>query len=124
MGSARPPGFFEKLTGKRQRDVPPVYSELFQVPDQKPTVSSAPLRSVVVSADKLIVHQDGTTEAYDLAADPGETNANALTAADRSALQEMITRMSQQTLRSAAPAPTAALDVNTTERLRVLGYIH
>lgn len=124
MGSARPPGFFEKLTGKHQRDVPPVYSELLQVPDQKPTVSSAPLRSVVVGADKLIVHQDGTTEAYDLAADPGETNANALTAADRSALQEMITRMSQQTLRSAAPAPTAALDVNTTERLRVLGYIH
>jgi hypothetical protein len=94
------------------------------VPDQKPTIAAAPLRSVVVGTHKLIVHPDGTMEAYDLAADPGETNPNALPAADRSALQEAITRMREQTSRSAAPAPTAALDVNTTERLRLLGYIH
>jgi arylsulfatase A-like enzyme len=123
MGRARPPGFFEKLTGRRQKGVPPVYSELLQVPEQKPAVSSAALRSVIVGEHKLIVHQDGATEAYDLGADPGETNAGALTATDRGALQEMITRMSQQTSRSAAPAPTAVLDENTTARLRALGYI-
>jgi arylsulfatase A-like enzyme len=123
MGRARPPGFFEKLVGKRQRDVPPAYSELLQVPDQKPTIAAAPLRSVVVGTHKLIVHPDGTTEAYDLAADPGETNPSALTAPDRSALQETIARMREQTSRSAAPAPTAALDVNTTERLRLWKYI-
>jgi arylsulfatase A-like enzyme len=120
MGRARPPGFFQKFTGKRQKDVPPVYSELLQVPDQKPTVSSAPLRSVIVGVHKLIMHQGSTTEAYDLGADPGETNAAALTATDRGALQEVLTRMSQQASRSAVPAPTAVLDENTTARLRAL----
>ena len=124
MGRAHAPGFFEKLTGKRQKDVPPAYSELLQVPDQKPTVSGAPLQSVIVGAHKLIVHQDGTTEAYDLGADPGETNGGALTATDRSALQEMVTRITRQTSRSAAPAPTVALDETTDARLRALGYIH
>jgi arylsulfatase A-like enzyme len=123
MGRARPPGFFEKLTAKRQRDVPPAYSELLQVPDQKPVMAAAPLRSVIVGTHKLIAHPDGTTEAYDLAADPGETNPSALTAADRSALQETLSLMREQTSRSAAPAPTVALDVNTTERLRLLKYI-
>jgi arylsulfatase A-like enzyme len=123
MGRARPLGLFEKLMGRRQKDVPPVYSELLQVPEQKPVVSSAPLRSVVVGVHKLIVHQDGTMEAYDLATDPGETNASALTTTDRGALQETITRMSQQAGRSAAPAPTTALDENTRARLRELRYI-
>jgi arylsulfatase A-like enzyme len=120
IGRARTPGFFERLRGNRQRDVPPVYSELLQVPDQEPMVSSAPLRSLIAGTHKLIVHADGTVEAYDLAADPGETNAGALTAADRGALQAMITRMSEQASPSVVPAPTAALDVNTAERLRLL----
>jgi arylsulfatase A-like enzyme len=123
IGRARPPGFFERLTGTHPRDVPPVYSELLQVPDQKPTVSNAPLRSVIAGTHELIVHADGTTEAYDLAADPGQTNPGALTAADRKGLQEIITRMREQTARSAVPARTAALDVNTAARLRVLGAI-
>jgi arylsulfatase A-like enzyme len=111
MGRARPPGFLEKLTGSRQKAVPPVYSELLQAPEKKPPVLGAPLRSVIVGTRKLILHQDGTAEAYDLAADPGETNGEALTAGDRSALQETITRLGQVP-QSSTPAPTAAVDEN------------
>jgi len=120
MGRDHAPGFFEKLTGNRHRDVPPVYSELLEIPGQKPAARSAPLRSVIAGTHKLILHQDGTTEAYDLAADPGEANASALTTGDRSTLQEMITRISQEGSRSAAP--TATLDTNTKARLHLLGY--
>jgi arylsulfatase A-like enzyme len=109
MGRARPPGFFEKLTGSRHKAVSPVYSELLQVQDGKPTVSSVPLRSVVVGARKLILHQDGTAEAYDLAADPDETNAGALTANDRSALQETIARLGQVS-QSSTPVPATTMD--------------
>lgn len=109
MGRARPPGFFEKLTGSRQKAVPPVYSELLQVRDVTPTVPGVPVRSVIVGTRKLILHQDGTAEAYDLAADPGETNAGALTASDRSALQETIVRLGQVSQPS-TPVPTATMD--------------
>ena len=112
MGRARRPSLFEKFTGSRQKAVSPVYSELLQVQDGKPTVSSVPLRSVVVGARKLILHQDGTAEAYDLAADPGETNAGALTANDRSAIQETIVRMGQVS-QCSTPVPTATLNQNS-----------
>jgi arylsulfatase A-like enzyme len=111
MGRGRPPGFFEKLTGSGHKAVPPVYSELLQAPGKKPTVVSVPLRSVIVGTSKLILHQDGTAEAYDLAADPGETNAGALTANDRSALQETIARLGHVS-QLPTPPPTATLDEN------------
>jgi arylsulfatase A-like enzyme len=79
-------------------------------------------RAVITATDKLIVDVDGGREFYDLRADPGETNPNALDGDARTRLSTEIADFVTQTAGRTVPAATSAMDAETRERMRALGY--
>jgi len=87
------------------------------------TVRQRPHERAVISAtDKLIVNVDGANEFYDLRADPGETNPNALGGDARARLSGGIADFKTEMAGSGAPSATHAMDADTRERMRALGY--
>jgi arylsulfatase A-like enzyme len=97
------------------------YTELIKPPDHKRFTPHE--HAVVSGTHKLIVGVGGEHEYYDLAADPGETNPQALSDAERRELQEAYERVRTHAIEHAAPRATQALDEETKERMRALGYV-
>jgi len=81
-------------------------------------------RAVVAGKEKVILDVDGTSEFYDLRADPGETNPGALSSEVRAhltaGLADFMTHTAQQ--QRGAPTPKGTIDDETRERMRALGY--
>ncbi len=73
----------------------------------------------VLAGERWKLIQSSETELYDLASDPVEQRNVA--AAHAGVVQGMTTRMTA--LQAAAPAPTAAVAAEASERLRALGYV-
>jgi hypothetical protein len=80
------------------------------------------VRSLVVGTHKLIAGEQGEMEFYDLEADPGERNPDALSEAERSDLRETLAEIQQRSARRAARRESKPLDDATREQLRALGY--
>ena len=73
---------------------------------------------------KLVVNPArGTEELYDLAADPGETrNVAGERPADLAAMRSRLAAW-QQGLRASGAQPVQAIDKETVEGLKALGYV-
>jgi len=112
--------FVEALFHKTADRVPAAYSELLRRADSK--VPPAHTRSVVVGSHKLVVDARGVATFYDLDTDRGEQRAAVLTESDRHALEEVMATIAERAARHASPARTAAIDEQTRERMRALGY--
>ena len=112
--------FVEALFHKTADGVPAAYSELLRRADSK--VPPAHTRSVVVGSHKLVVDARGVATFYDLDTDRGEQRAAVLTESDRHALEEAMATIAERAARHASPARTAAIDEQTRERMRALGY--
>lgn len=97
------------------------YSELsdFGATPERPKVHA---RALVTGGAKVIEHRDGEIEDYDLAADPRERDSGALGASRRRALTVDLEAMRRRLEKDRSPAETRALDEETRERLRALGY--
>lgn len=78
--------------------------------------------ALVAGADKLIGFEDGTEVFYDLQADPGERHPVVPSAAVAADLRRTLERERRRASRDPAAAATQALDAETKERLRALGY--
>ena len=79
-------------------------------------------RAVITDASKLILDVDGKREFYDLRADPGETNTQGLVDGTRERLSASLQSFMDYTQQRAAPVHQRALDAETRERMRALGY--
>jgi len=79
-------------------------------------------RAVITGTDKLILGVDGEHEYYDLRADPGESNPDALAAERREQLSEEVHRLLADPGGGATPAAQRTVDPETLERMRALGY--
>ena len=98
------------------------YSEL-PIPETGAGKRLSPhVSSVVVGTHKLIAGQHGEMEYYDLAADPGEHNPNALSEAERAALRETLAEIQQRAAGRAARREIKPVDDATREQIRALGY--
>ncbi|MEO8605371.1 MAG: sulfatase [bacterium] len=97
------------------------YSEMgdFRATDEQPKLHA---RALVVGAHKLIERRDDRHEGYDLAADPGEHQADGLSAEIDAALHADIGRLQQRLERNPSAARTQSVDADTRERMRALGY--
>ena len=79
---------------------------------------------MIAGKHKLIVGLHDEHEYYDLAADPGELNANALSEPERNQLLALYESIRNQAKENAAPRDKQQLDADTKERMRQLGYDH
>ncbi len=79
------------------------------------------LRALISGHMKFIVHPDGTSELFDLAADPGEKTPQPL--AEGESLARMLDARSARLLRRASARETTPLDEATRQRLKALGYV-
>jgi arylsulfatase A-like enzyme len=109
-------GLFHEMTGR----ITAAYSELLRRPDGKAPPVHA--RSLVVGSHKLVVDAQGVGTFYDLNTDRGERRPAVLTESDRHALEEAMARITERAARHAGRARTAAIDEQTRERMRALGY--
>jgi arylsulfatase A-like enzyme len=98
----------------------PSFSELFREADEKRITPHE--RSVILGYEKMIAGIAGEREFYDLAADPLERSPDALAPADRAVLEKTLADFKQRVAGSAAPRRTMAIDPETKERMRALGY--
>jgi arylsulfatase A-like enzyme len=80
------------------------------------------LEALVAPGEKLIVHNDGSLEYYDLAADPFEKDDVADERRDRVAALLATIEGVQATVEP-APAAVLSTDQDTIDKLRALGYI-
>ena len=80
------------------------------------------LEALVTPGEKLIVHNDGSVEYYDLKADPFEKDDVANERRERVA-ELLATLEGIQTTVEPAPDPTFSTDPDTIDKLRALGYI-
>jgi arylsulfatase A-like enzyme len=124
----RPPSLFRRATGvvewlagHRGPSMPAAYAQI--VSDS----SGGPLdhhHATIVGSRKLIVHADGTLEAYDLAADPGE-HASDPALGRLAEVQQATDELERRAARDPSPYMAAAApDDATTARMRALGYVH
>jgi choline-sulfatase len=79
-------------------------------------------RSLVVGSHKLVVDPSGVATFYDLDTDRDEKRPAVLTESDRHALEETMATIAERAARNVSPARTAAIDEQTRERMRALGY--
>jgi arylsulfatase A-like enzyme len=100
----------------------PAYSELIKLPERDEKRVTPHEHAVVSGSLKLIVGKEGEREYYDLKADPGEKNPNALGDAERLELQNTYQQFRTRAIEHAAPRDTQTLDEDTKERMRALGY--
>jgi arylsulfatase A-like enzyme len=98
---------------------PVIFSELIKGDLERLAVHEHAVRD---ADGKLIVGVHGEREFYDLRTDPGELHPTGLGAEQRAALDAQLSRFNTQFARGSAPAATRALDADTRERMRVLGY--
>ncbi len=98
------------------------YTELIKGPERNAKRLTPHEHAVVSGSRKLIVGIGGEREFYDLKVDPGEKDANGLTEAERSELQATYEQIRGRARADAAPRTTQALDADTKERMRALGY--
>jgi arylsulfatase A-like enzyme len=80
------------------------------------------LEALVTPGEKLIVHNDGSVEYYDLTADPFEKDDIAHERQERVAALLATLEDIQATVEP-APAPAFSADPDTIDKLRALGYI-
>ncbi len=98
----------------------PVYSELIKT---ERTLRLTPHeRATVEDSTKLITGVDGTRSYYDLSADPGEKNPDAVAHAQRAALDRAIDVLQAVAARDVR-RDEVAVDPDTRERMRALGYV-
>ncbi len=79
--------------------------------------------AVRTSTRKLIRHEDGRIEFYDLAADPGERQPLPCEAACRDLARRLGAFREAMIAAAAVPPGTAAMDAEDVEALRALGYL-
>jgi arylsulfatase A-like enzyme len=79
-------------------------------------------RSVVAGRHKLIAGINGEMEYYDLEADPGERDPDALGEAERAALREQLEAFQERAASRARPREVKPIDDATREQIRALGY--
>jgi hypothetical protein len=79
-------------------------------------------RSLVSGREKLIERRDEQTESYDLVDDPGEKNASGLPPQETDRLRASIATLLRKLQQNQALRQTHALDEETRERMRALGY--
>ncbi len=80
-------------------------------------------RAVVAGDQKLIADVNGDREFYDLRADPGETKPDGLRdLAARAQLAGELGQLYRYTAAAPSNEPVKALDADTKERMRALGY--
>lgn len=84
--------------------------------------SGSPQRALRAPDEKLILHDDGRAEFYDLHEDPIEARNLAGDVSRRTPLERLLVG-AWSTLSHAADAPPVALDEETRRRLRALGYL-
>ncbi len=105
------------------RDAPPLaYSELLEKARVQDAVPPRHLRAVIAGTEKAIACRDGSTETYDLVADPGETDPRSADR-DRPGLVQHIDQMAQRTLRNRSQGRVETLDERTKQRMHALGYL-
>jgi arylsulfatase A-like enzyme len=97
------------------------YSELaeFMVSPKRPKTQA---RALVVGSAKVIEHRDGRIEDYDLASDPREQKPGALPVSRRERLTAELHTIQARLRANRSPSRTQAIDAQTRERLRALGY--
>ncbi len=122
------PGSFEgrrlipTTVGTDRPSRPVAYSEL-PIPEAGAAERLSPhTRSVVVGAHKLIAGAHGEMEFYDLRADPGERDPDALDEAERAVLRETLEEMRQLAARRNPKREVKPIDDATREQIRALGY--
>lgn len=98
----------------------PAYSELIKTED---TLRLSPHEHAAVeTGTKLITGVGGERSYYDLHTDPGETNPDALAPGQRAALDRALDTLRTVAARHEAPQ-RPAIDADTRERMRALGYL-
>jgi arylsulfatase A-like enzyme len=100
------------------------YTELIKGAERDAKRFTPHQHAVVSGNRKLIVGLHGEREYYDLAGDAAEQNPNGLNDADRAELNALFDEMRALAKARAAPRQTQALDDDTRERMRALGYDH
>lgn len=97
------------------------FSELpeFGASPQRPKTQG---RTLVEGRGKVIEHRDGRIEAFDLVSDPHEKNPGALPVGQRDRLVTRLQRTVADLGRGRSSAGTAAIDDETRDRMRALGY--
>jgi len=101
---------------------PAAYSELL-VPEAGASKRFSPhVRSVVVGTHKLIAGEHGEMEFYDLKADPGERDPDALGEAERTVLRQTLAEIQQRAARRDARREVKPVDDATRKQMRALGY--
>jgi len=102
-------------------DAPPgaVFTELIKEGTQRQRPHE---HAIISDAGKLIQDVDGAHEFYDLRADPAETNPSDLVDGTREQLTASLQRFLAYTQARAAPVNQRAVDDETRERMRALGY--
>jgi arylsulfatase A-like enzyme len=99
-----------------------VYSELPVPEGAVPNRFSPHLRSVIAGRHKLIAGRNGEAEFYDLQADPGERDPDALGEEERAALRRILEEMAEGAARRDARREVKPIDDATREQIRALGY--
>jgi arylsulfatase A-like enzyme len=100
------------------------YTELIKGQERDEKRFTPHQHAVIAGKHKLIVGLHDEHEYYDLAADPGELNANALSEPERNQLLALYESIRSQAKENAAPRDKQQLDADTKERMRQLGYDH
>jgi len=110
------------LTGAAPPGGHVAYSELL-VPESSAAKRLSPhARSVILGNHKLIAGEHGEMEFYDLKADPGELDPNALDEAERTVLRQTLAEIQQRVARGDAKREIKPIDDATREQIRALGY--
>jgi arylsulfatase A-like enzyme len=127
IGRAAPAAFEGRSLLPLQTGVAPpaqraTYSELPVPEGAVPNRFSPHLRSVIAGNHKLIAGRNGEMEYYDLQADPGERDPDALAEAERTALRRILEEMVQGAARRDARREVKPIDDATREQIRALGY--
>jgi arylsulfatase A-like enzyme len=122
MGLRKPRGWWP-FGGEEQlqREVPAkvAFSELIKETTNRQRPHE---RAVIRETHKLIENVDGGREYYDLQADPGERDTQGIDAAQRVVLGDAIARFEERHAAHPTPRSTTAMDAETRERMRALGY--
>ncbi len=117
-------GWFASSNGAPPPGPGVAYTELIKGQERDEKRFTPHQHAVIAGKHKLIVGLHDEHEYYDLTADPGELNANALSESDRTQLLAMYDNIRNQAKENAAPRDKQLLDADTKERMRQLGYDH
>jgi arylsulfatase A-like enzyme len=109
-GARRPAG--DDATG--------AYTELIKPPGARRFTPHE--RALVLADRKLIAGVDGEREFYRLDVDPGERDPDGIPAGERRALETRLRAIHDHAAATRTPTETKAIDPETRERMRALGY--